>query len=340
MAAIVAGVLSLTVLCATAPASEAPRWRSVHPDGALQPAGAVEPRPFLLIHPAKTGGSSVEAGLLGITLEKTVLQTPECEGVPVMDRRYEKHDTAAIAQTFYSEQEWQTAYKFTLVRNPWERLVSWWAMHATPPLRLDTCGCNGSDQALMTEILNDTDPSIGNTSFLCAFSFYFDNCLALKETELNGVNVTEWVNYMEGNNSARLLTFMEDAIATSEHATILTRTHSLVDFVGRTENLNAHVEEALVLAGNSRETAAACAASLPYIDEGSLDWGDDYTLYYGSEHKRERALNVFEPDIKAFLYAYDTEGPYDFMNVDDDRSGELGGKPPSAGAQAGNQLSA
>ena len=41
-------------------------------------------------------------------------------------------------------------------------------------------------------------------------------------------------------------------------------------------------------AGNPRATATACAASLPYIDEGTVGH-EDYQLYYANGAARQRA---------------------------------------------------
>ena len=128
-------------------------------DGTLQAAtygdGSLV-RPFLLIHPSKTGGTSITAGMgIGAEVRQPFL-TPECDLIPRLDMRYKKHDTAAIARTYYTEDEWNAAYVFALVRNPYERLVSWWAMQATPPVQNDPCGCNGSDTAV-SYTLNPAD---------------------------------------------------------------------------------------------------------------------------------------------------------------------------------------
>jgi len=337
MSTVVAGVLSFAVLCATAGSVAA---GAVHTSGTLQPAaqgGAVADtsrapllgakevnasavRPFLLIHPSKTGGTSIEAGLGIVAASEAILNlsTPECEAVPLMDMRYGKHDTAATAQTFYSEEEWSTAFKFALVRNPWERFVSWWAMHATPPVVADVCGCNGSDAAILADQASNTtamlgdDPSIGNASYLCAFSYYFEHCVAREETMLNGEWVIEWVNLLELSHTARQLTFMENGIATNVHARMLRPQAALVDFIGRTENLTAHLVEGLVAAGNSRSTAEACAASLPYVDESTLGHRD-YPWYYNS-YNRKRAEVIMETDIMAFGYQFGVEGPFDFFD--------------------------
>ena len=86
--------------------------------------------------------------------------------------------------------------------------------------------------------------------------------------------------------------------------------HALVDMIGRTENLERHLEEALVAAGNSQNASKACVASLPYISEGSLGH-EDYQNYYGSQRKRDFALALVGPDVSAFGYAFDVEGPFD-----------------------------
>ena len=80
---------------------------------AAQGAAASTARPLIFIHMSKTGGTSIEE-TLGITNDSTPTATAECEGIPIMDKRFLKHDTAQVAKTYYTDAEWAAAYKFCL----------------------------------------------------------------------------------------------------------------------------------------------------------------------------------------------------------------------------------
>ncbi|MCB1775059.1 MAG: sulfotransferase family 2 domain-containing protein [Gammaproteobacteria bacterium] len=70
-------------------------------------------RKLLFIHIARTGGSSVETALVGgdwWTIDPG-----------------SKHISASQARALYGEEIWQSYTKFSIVRNPWDRLVSMWA---------------------------------------------------------------------------------------------------------------------------------------------------------------------------------------------------------------------
>jgi Sulfotransferase family len=64
----------------------------------------------IFVHIQKTGGTAV-ATALG--------QNPNCP---------EKHYIARDLYVLYGPAVWNTYFKFGFVRNPWDRLVSWWSM--------------------------------------------------------------------------------------------------------------------------------------------------------------------------------------------------------------------
>jgi hypothetical protein len=65
---------------------------------------------LIFIHIQKTGGNSVTAALGG------QLNCPE------------KHFLARDLRERYGADVWDDYFKFAFVRNPWDRLVSWWSM--------------------------------------------------------------------------------------------------------------------------------------------------------------------------------------------------------------------
>lgn len=66
--------------------------------------------PWIFVHIQKTGGSAVRSAL----------------GVEIYDAR--KHFLARELRDVYGNADWDSCFKFTFVRNPWDRLVSWWSM--------------------------------------------------------------------------------------------------------------------------------------------------------------------------------------------------------------------
>ncbi len=70
-------------------------------------------RKLIFIHIARTGGSSVEAALVGKDWWHIDSVT--------------KHISARQARQSYGEDIWNSYTKFSVVRNPWDRVISLWA---------------------------------------------------------------------------------------------------------------------------------------------------------------------------------------------------------------------
>lgn len=66
--------------------------------------------PWIFVHIQKTGGNAVRTAL----------------GADIFDIR--KHLMARELREVYGETVWSSCFKFSFVRNPWDRLVSWWSM--------------------------------------------------------------------------------------------------------------------------------------------------------------------------------------------------------------------
>lgn len=66
--------------------------------------------PWIFVHVQKTGGNAVRMAL----------------GADIFDPR--KHFVARELRAVYGQATWDACFKFSFVRNPWDRLVSWWSM--------------------------------------------------------------------------------------------------------------------------------------------------------------------------------------------------------------------
>lgn len=65
---------------------------------------------WIFVHIQKTGGTSIRRAL----------------GLPIGAGR--QHHTSTELRALYGDDAWQRAFTFAFVRNPWDRLVSWWSM--------------------------------------------------------------------------------------------------------------------------------------------------------------------------------------------------------------------
>lgn len=70
-------------------------------------------RRLLFVHISRTGGSSIENLLVGADWGRIDMPT--------------KHMSASQMRKYYGEEIWANYVKFTVVRNPWDRLISMWA---------------------------------------------------------------------------------------------------------------------------------------------------------------------------------------------------------------------
>lgn len=70
-------------------------------------------RKLLYVHIARTGGTSIEYALCGNDWWNIQSET--------------KHLSAKQARKYYGEKIWNSYTKFSVIRNPWDRVVSMWA---------------------------------------------------------------------------------------------------------------------------------------------------------------------------------------------------------------------
>jgi chondroitin 4-sulfotransferase 11 len=68
------------------------------------------PPAWIFVHIQRTGGNAVRSAL----------------DLSIYDAR--KHFLARELREIYGKQAWDSCFKFAFVRNPWDRLVSWWSL--------------------------------------------------------------------------------------------------------------------------------------------------------------------------------------------------------------------
>lgn len=260
---------------------------------------AVAPRPILLIHIPKTGGDSIIKSI-GLGPDRETWLTEECANVPVTLTLHERHAVAADARLSYPKDVWEHSYKIAFVRNPWARMVSSWAFltyanqtvpeHAPPDPQgdansdaLEQCGCGphrvrklAKPSRLFAHVLQPSsgpgsvgassastasracskkalcsaaadDPSVSDESYYCSFSHFVKNCV-LDGGGMEEIRQPELAWVVSNESGATVNTSLD-------------RGSVLVDFVGRQENLEAHLATALVNAGEAGadQTAEGCA---------------------------------------------------------------------------------
>lgn len=84
----------------------------------------------IFIHIQKTGGSSIRKILIEAD-PGAILRNKDLPNCPDLINR--KHLFASELRNYLPKQTWDSYYKFAFIRNPWERLVSWYHMCVQNP---------------------------------------------------------------------------------------------------------------------------------------------------------------------------------------------------------------
>ncbi len=187
---------------------------------------------FLFIHIQKTAGRSFEAVLK--------------DNIPDLENFMGTHDHALWAREQIGD-EWQDYYKVAFVRNPWDRLVSWYTMIK------EKGTLTWQKRIFGKRRYNDL------TQYVLANSNSFEEFL---------YKCTETIDDIDGKKS--ILYNQLDYLTDEEGALI-------VDFVGRFEDLNGDSNKVFQNLGLDK-------VSLPHKNSSKHR---DYRTYYTEETREE-----------------------------------------------------
>src|SRR6185437_695512 len=82
---------------------------------------------FLFIHVQKTGGNAIETALAPCSAD--TLRHSDMPGVEAASNPLRlRHLFATDIKLYFSDETWNSLFKFAFVRNPWARMLSWYNM--------------------------------------------------------------------------------------------------------------------------------------------------------------------------------------------------------------------
>jgi hypothetical protein len=232
---------------------------------------------YIFIKSKKVAGTSVEAALAkhcgGEDIVTPIEYSPELdedEYSPLFKNYegYYNHITPDEIIKKIGQKTWDEYYKFTIVRNPWDLVVSryWWEKR-NPPKKKFTI------KKIMSNVFNRKAYSIAaqklrhkkrNKTFE-----QFVNSLTVKNTPTNGVY------YFDKDNKP------------------------LCDYYMRYENLDEEYKKVCAHLGIPRET-------LPKLKTKTRKNKEHYSTYY-TEQTKQKVSEIFKKEIEFFNYEFEQE---------------------------------
>ena len=215
-------------------------------------------RKVLFVHIQKTGGETV-AGILA-------------KHAPDIRRLGAKHEFASFGKLKLGA-AWNDYFKFAFVRNPWDRLVSWYSMirRATRITWFDALLSSRKRSHLRQRTSNPM------------WRYFYENCSSFEEFIKNCTGEVEAAKGALYSFAYNQLDYLEDGNGSI-----------LVDFIGRFENFPEDLHTVAMKAG----------IQLGRITHTNVSVHRHYSTYYTSELEkivRER----FARDIECFGYDFE-----------------------------------
>jgi hypothetical protein len=211
---------------------------------------------FIFIHVPKTGGETIE---LLLNIQKF-------------------HDFAYIRKKAYTEKEWNSAFKFAFVRNPWDRLVSWY-FHLRKHLYFDDIKNTTNDlekQSTCYKLLDD--------GFLMKPNHHRE--LAVQTT------FREWVTEILTNPIYRKPDWGPNSL---NYNMLYHDNQLMVDEIFKFENYEENLKKILSKIGKSD--------LISKIQKTNRTIHDSYQSYY-DEQTKELVRRYFAKDIETFGYKF------------------------------------
>lgn len=225
---------------------------------------------FIYFEIAKTGSTSMRNSLQPFS---------DVDSHTFMFKEFlkERHIPPTVAKSFYSDEVWNNYFKFVVVRNPWDWVISQWRYNLDIRARLNR------RQAIRASVWNR----------LKGRKKYYDELQRNEKKKITAADIDMLYQYMSdyGALPERKNYFQSDYVFDNNG-------NRLVDFVGIFENLEEDFDFICKKLGLN--------ASLPRLNSSGprVDYRNLYT-----EDGQRRVAELWAVDIKNFNYVFNQPDP-------------------------------